>query len=127
MDTLCRKELTDTPSDIKLNKEFIKKKRLEWFIRKEELEEAMNKLSIDERAIIKDVLLQIQQDEIDNRNCKRRAELAEIAAISSARLDDYLKKQKELAKEKKKILKMKAVGLLCTGTLVYVCAAIITR
>ena len=113
--------------DIQTQKELIKKKHLEWFIHKEELEEAMNKLSIYERVIIKDVLLQIQNDEINNKNCKRKAE---IEAIHSAKLNDLLKKRadEQLATEKeKKILKMKAVGLLCVGTLVYVCAAIITR
>jgi len=110
--------------DIQTQKELIKKKRLEWFIHKEELEEAMNKLPINERAIIKDVLLQIRYDEIDNRNCKRKAE---IEAICSARLDDLVKKQKEKIEHEKKIIKMKAVGLLSIGTLVYVCAAIITR
>lgn len=117
--------------DIQTQKELIKKKHLEWFIHKEELEEAMNKLSIYERVIIKDVLLQIQNDEINNKNCKQKAE---IEAIHLAKLNDLLQKQKkrveeqQLATEKeKKILKMKAVGLLCVGTLVYVCAAIITR
>jgi hypothetical protein len=117
--------------NIQTQKELIKKKHLEWFIQKEELKEAMNKLPIYERAIIKEVLLQIQNDEINNKNCKRKAE---IEAICSARLDDLLKKQKKHAEEqqrsteqKNKILKMKAVGLLSIGTLVYVCAAIITR
>jgi hypothetical protein len=117
--------------NIQTQKELIKKKHLEWFIQKEELKEAMNKLPIYERAIIKEVLLQIQNNEINNKNCKQKAE---IEAICSARLDDLLKKQKKRAEEqqlateqKNKILKMKAVGLLSIGTLVYVYAAIITR
>jgi hypothetical protein len=117
--------------DIQTQKELIKKKHLEWFIHKEKLEEAMNKLSVYERVIIKDVLLQIQNDEINNKNCKRKAE---IDTICLARLDDLLKKQKKRAeqqqlatKQENKILKMKAISLLSIGTLVYVCAAIITR
>ena len=62
MDTQRRKELADTPMDIQRRKELAKEKRIERLIRKEEYEEAMNKLPINERAIIKDVLIKIKSD-----------------------------------------------------------------
>jgi hypothetical protein len=40
----------------------MKEKRIENLIRNEEIEEAMNKLPINERAIIKDVLQRIKSD-----------------------------------------------------------------
>uniref|UniRef100_A0A6C0LHP8 Uncharacterized protein n=1 Tax=viral metagenome TaxID=1070528 RepID=A0A6C0LHP8_9ZZZZ len=62
MDTQRRKELADTPMDIQRRKELVKEKRIERLIRKEEYQEAMNKLPINERAIIKEVLIKIKSD-----------------------------------------------------------------
>lgn len=48
--------------DIQRRKELVKEKRIERLIRKEEYQDAMNKLPINERAIIKDVLIKIKSD-----------------------------------------------------------------
>lgn len=48
--------------DTQRRKELAKEKRIERLIRKEEYEEAMNKLPISERAVIKDVLIKIKSD-----------------------------------------------------------------
>lgn len=48
--------------DTQRRKELAKEKLIERLIRKEEYEEAMNKLPINERAIIKEVLIKIKSD-----------------------------------------------------------------
>ena len=48
--------------DIRRREELAKEKRIEKLIRNEELEEAMNKLPINERAIIKEALIKIKSD-----------------------------------------------------------------
>lgn len=57
--------------DKQSREELMREKRIEILIRKEEYEEAMSKLPINERAIIKEVLLQIRYA----NNADRRREL----------------------------------------------------
>lgn len=57
-----RRKRTKRTMDTQRRKELAKEKRIERLIRKEEYEEAMNKLPISERAVIKDVLIKIKSD-----------------------------------------------------------------
>lgn len=57
--------------DKQRREELTREKRIEKLIRKEEYKEAMNKLPINERAIIKDVLLQIRYANNADRRYKR--------------------------------------------------------
>jgi hypothetical protein len=75
-------------------------------ITEEEYEDAMNKLPIDEKAIIKDVLNQIKVDNRINRNSKR--------------IEDAFKK------DKYESTKIKAC-LVCIGTIAYIGTALIMR
>ena len=52
----------------------MREKRIEKLIRKEEYNEAMSKLPINERAIIKEVLLQIRYANNADRRYKRERE-----------------------------------------------------
>ena len=54
--------------------ELMREKRIEKLIRKEEYNEAMSKLPINERAIIKEVLLQIRYANNADRRYKRERE-----------------------------------------------------
>lgn len=60
--------------DKQSREELMREKRIEKLIRKEEYKEAMNKLPINERAIIKDVLLQIRYANNADRRYKRERE-----------------------------------------------------
>lgn len=98
MDIQRRKELEDTPMDIQRRKELMKEKRIERLIRKEEYEEAMNKLPINERAIIKDVIIQIKaaniahrRYEIHKRLTKQKAEREEQQKKNEAGRETLLK------------------------------------
>ena len=76
-------------------------------------EEAMNRLPIYERAVIKNVIEKIRYDEYwgdcFNELEKRR----------------YLMKMKEEAELK--LAKNRAIGIMCVGTVAYSCAVLITR
>ena len=124
MDTQRRKELADTPIDIQRRKEFVKEKRIEKLIRKEEYEDAINNLPINERAIIKDVELQIKSDNHKMFLDKLRREGIEKMIIrQEQRLEDERDKERESSL-------MKNVCIMCVGavgTVAYVGLAIITR
>ena len=60
--------------DKQSREELMREKRIEILIRKEEYEEAMSKLPINERAIIKEVLLQIRYANNADRRYKRERE-----------------------------------------------------
>ena len=61
--------------DKQSREELMREKRIEKLIRKEEYGEAMSKLPINERAIIKEVLLQIRYANNADRRYKREREL----------------------------------------------------
>lgn len=60
--------------DKQSREELMREKRIEKLIRKEEYNEAMSKLPINERAIIKEVLLQIRYANNADRRYKRERE-----------------------------------------------------
>jgi vacuolar-type H+-ATPase subunit I/STV1 len=97
--------------------------QLHKHILKEEYDEAMNKLSIYERAVIKNVRQKIWEDEfwgnVFNEKEKERQKREE---------ERRLKEEHEAKrKEQRKSTKIKAVGIICVGTIVYSCAMLITR
>jgi len=77
-------------------------------------EEAMNRLPIYERIVIKNVIEKIRYDEYwgdcFNELEKRR---------------DLMKKKKKEAE--RKLAKNRAIGIMCVGTVAYSCAVLITR
>jgi hypothetical protein len=83
-----------------------------------EYEEAMNRLPIYERTVIKNVIEKIRYDEYwgdcFNELEKRR---------------DLMKKKEEIKKKEaeRKLAKNRAIGILCVGTVAYSCAVLITR
>jgi hypothetical protein len=96
----------------------MKEKRIENLIRNEEIEEAMNKLPINERAIIKDVLQRIKSDNhqmfLDKRAMAR---------------NEYIRERNERS-ERSESSFMANVCIMCAGTvgtLAYVGLTIITR
>jgi preprotein translocase subunit Sss1 len=97
--------------------------QLHKHILKEEYDEAMNKLSIYERAAIKNVRQKIWEDEfwgnVFNEKEKERQKREEERRLK----EEYEAKRKE----QRKSTKIKAVGILCVGTIVYSCAMLITR
>lgn len=110
MDTQCREEL-------------MKQRRLDAIIRREEYEESMNKLPINERAIIKDVLSQINA-----ANLADKLEKLKLEQLNRQHHQRILKQASDSAKaEVKAEFKAKAIGIMCMGTLAYVGLTLITR
>jgi hypothetical protein len=73
-------------------------------------------LSIYEKAVIKDVYKKIRDDDIANKQF-------EIYRQQKEQQD----KQSNRNKEKRRNIKIKAVGILCVGSLAYATAVLITR
>jgi preprotein translocase subunit Sss1 len=99
-------------------------------ILKEEYDEAMNKLSIYERAVIKNVRQKIWEDEFwgnvfneKEKDRQKREEERRLREEERRLKEEYEAKRKE----QRKSTKIKAVGILCVGTIVYSCAMLITR
>lgn len=101
----------------------MKQRRLDAIIRREEYEESMNKLPINERAIIKDVLSQINA-----ANLADKLEKLKLEQLNRQHHQRILKQASDSAKaEVKAEFKAKAIGIMCMGTLAYVGLTLITR
>jgi hypothetical protein len=74
-----------------------------------------NELSIYEKAVIRDVYKKIRDDDIANKQ------------YEIYRQQEQQAKQSDQNKEKRRNIKIKAVGILCVGTLAYATAVLITR
>ena len=98
-------------------------KRLNRYREIEEYNDAINKLPIDERAAIKDVLQKIRDANLDDK----LAELARKHARERAEWVALQKEMEEFGKEKTRIEKVKFIGICVLGTLAYSCATLITR
>ena len=96
-------------------------KRLNRYREIEEYNDAINKLPIDERAAIKDVLQKIRDANLDDKLAElaRKRERVEWVALQ--------KEMEEFGKEKTRIEKVKFIGICVLGTLAYSCATLITR
>lgn len=97
--------------------------QLQRLIYKEEYEDAMNKLPIYEREVIKNVIEKIRYDELwgDCFNEKEKERQKREERILK------MEQEEERKKKQRKSTKIKAVGILCVGTIVYSCAMLITR
>jgi hypothetical protein len=96
-------------------------------IEKEKYEKAMNNLPIYERAVIKNVIHKIREDEWLGNFCNEieiERKKREEARILIKEQEAKIKKER---KAQRRNTKMKAVGVLCAGTVVYVGATLIMR
>jgi preprotein translocase subunit Sss1 len=83
----------------------------------------MNKLPINERAIIKDVLSQINA-----ANLADKLEKLKLEQLNRQHHQRILKQASDSAKaEVEAEFKAKAIGIMCMGTLAYVGLTLITR
>lgn len=87
---------------------------------KEDYNDTMNILTSSEKAIIRDVSRKIRDDDIANK-------FYEIYRSREEERKEQREQQEQNIKEKRRSIKIKAVGILCVGTIVYSCAMLITR
>ncbi len=88
---------------------------------KEDYNDTMNILTSSEKAIIRDVSRKIRDDDIANK-------FYEIYRSREEERREQREQQSEQnIKDKRRSIKIKAVGILCVGTIVYSCAMLITR
>jgi len=88
---------------------------------KEDYNDTMNILTSSEKAIIRDVSRKIRDDDIANK-------FYEIYRSREEERREQREQQSEQnIKDKWRSIKIKAVGILCVGTIVYSCAMLITR
>jgi hypothetical protein len=87
---------------------------------KEDYNDTMNILTSSEKAIIRDVRRKIRDDDIANK-------FYEIYRSREEERKEQQEQQEQNIKEKRRSIKIKAVGILCVGTIVYSCAMLITR
>ena len=96
--------------------------QLQRLIHKEEYEDAMNKLPIYERAVIKNVIEKIRYDELWG-DCFNELEKGRYLMRMMEEMKDIeIKKEAE-----RKLAKNQALGIMCLGTFMYFCAVLITR
>ena len=98
----------DTQMDIRRREELVKEKRIEKLICNEELEEAMNKLPINERAIIKDALIKIRSD-------NHRMFLDKLARERNEKSSEFRREQDERDNERRECSLMVNVCIMCAG------------
>lgn len=88
---------------------------------KENYNDTMNILTSSEKAIIRDISRKIRDDDIANK----------FYEIYRSREEERREQQEQQSeqniKDKRRSIKIKAVGILCVGTIVYSCAMLITR
>jgi hypothetical protein len=87
---------------------------------KEDYKDTMNILTSSEKAIIRDVSRKIRDDDIANK-------FYELYRSREEERREQREKQSNQNKEKRRNIKIKAVGILCVSTIVYVGAVLITR
>ena len=87
----------------------------------------MNNLTSSENAIIRDVSRKIRDDDIDNKFYELYRSREEERRYQQAKQEKQEQQSDQNSKEKRRNIKIKAVGILCVGTIVYVGAVLITR
>jgi uncharacterized protein YhaN len=90
---------------------------------RDDYKDTMNNLTSSEKAIIRDVSRKIRDDDIANKFY----ELYRSREEERRYQQEQQAKQSNRNKEKRRNIKIKAVGILCVGTIVYVGAVLITR
>ena len=96
-------------------------------IEKEKYENAMNNLPIYERAVIKNVIHKIREDEWLSNFCYEREIERRKREEVRILIEEQEAKIKKERKAQRRNTKMKAVGVLCAGTVVFVGATLIMR
>ena len=91
-----------------------------------------NELSIYEKAVIRDVYKKIRDDDIANKQFEIYRQQQDKQQAKQEQQDKQAKqeqqaKQSNRNKEKRQNIKIKAVGILCVGSLAYATAVLITR
>jgi hypothetical protein len=88
---------------------------------RDDYKDTMNNLTSSEKAIIRDVSRKIRDDDIANK----------FYELYRSREEERRYRQGEQGikenKEKRRSIKIKAVGILCAGSLAYATATLITR
>jgi isopropylmalate/homocitrate/citramalate synthase len=90
---------------------------------KEDYKDTMNNLTSSEKAIIRDVSRKIRDDDIANKFY----EIYRSREEERREQRDQQEQQSNQNKEKRRSIKIKAVGILCAGSLAYATAVLITR
>jgi hypothetical protein len=98
----------DTQMDIQRREKLAKEKRIEKLIRNEEIEEAMNKLPINERAIIKEVLVKIKSD-------NHRMFLDKLTRERNEKISEFRRERDERENERRECSLMVNVCIMCAG------------
>jgi hypothetical protein len=93
---------------------------------KEDYKDTMNNLTSSEKAIIRDVSRKIRDDDIANKFYELYRSREEERREQQEQRDQR-DKQSNQNKEKRRSIKIKAVGILCAGSLAYATAVLITR
>jgi isopropylmalate/homocitrate/citramalate synthase len=88
---------------------------------KEDYKDTMNNLTSSEKAIIRDVRRKIRDDDIANKFYEL------YRSREEERRYQQDKQSNQNSKEKRRNIKIKAVGILCVGSLAYATATLITR
>ena len=88
---------------------------------RDDYKDTMNILSSSEKAIIRDVSRKIRDDNIANKFYEL------YRSREEKRRDQRERREQQDSKDKRRNIKIKAVGILCVGTIVYVGATLITR
>jgi hypothetical protein len=86
----------------------------------------MNILTSSEKAIIRDVSRKIRDDDIANKFYELYRSREEERRYRREQQEQQ-DKQSNQNKEKRRSIKIKAVGILCVGSLAYATATLITR
>jgi hypothetical protein len=94
---------------------------------RDDYKDTMNNLTSSEKAIIRDVSRKIRDDDIANKFYELYRSREEERRYQQAKQAMQQAKQSDQNKEKRRNIKIKAVGILCVGTIVYVGAVLITR
>jgi hypothetical protein len=96
---------------------------------KEDYKDTMNNLTSSEKAIIRDVRRKIRDDDIANKfyELYRSREEERREQREQREQRDQQEQQSNHNKEKRRSIKIKAVGILCVGSLAYATAVLITR
>jgi len=91
---------------------------------KEDYNDTMNILTSSEKAIIRDVSRKIRDDDIANKFYEIYRSREEERREQREQREQQ---SEQNIKDKRRSIKIKAVGILCVGTIVYSCAMLITR
>jgi hypothetical protein len=88
---------------------------------REDYKDTMNILTSNEKAIIRDISRKIRDDDIANKFYEL------YRSREEERREQRGEQSDKNSKEKRRSIKIKAVCILCAGTIVYVGATLITR